>query len=101
DLQDDQRAVPHIHHQGGVGGHVAGDDPPAHQVLHRVLEIPAQGPGTVHGVVGGVQDVVLGRLGELHAQPLVGQALVQARHEQVDDVEDVVPGQRLVEHDLV
>ena len=39
--------------------------------------------------------------GQLHGELLVLQAAVQIGNHQVDDVGDVLPGQRLVEHDLV
>ena len=66
-----------------------------------MLEIPAQGPGSVHGVVGGVQDQRFGGIGQLYLETLILQAAVQITQQQVDNAADVFPGQRLVEHDLV
>ena len=66
-----------------------------------MLEVTAQGPGAVNGIVGAVDDVVLGPLGETHGELLVSQPTVELRHHQVDDVGDVVLGKGLIEHDLV
>ena len=71
-----QLAVTAVHHQGVALLHLAGDDPAADEGLHRVLEIPTQGPGAVDGIVGAVDDVLLGPVGQVHGELLVAQTPV-------------------------
>ena len=66
-----------------------------------MLQEAAQGTCAVDGVVGAVDDKLLGLFGQLHGELLVGQTAVEAGEQQVDDVGDVVLGQGLVEDDLV
>ena len=96
-----QLAVHAVHGEGVAAAHLIADDLPADESLHRVLHEAAQGPGAEGGVVGAVDDELLGRRGEGHGELLVRQAAVELGHQQVDDVGDVVAGQGLVEHDLV
>ena len=66
-----------------------------------MLQIAAQGAGTIDGIVGLVNDLGLGGVGQLDGQLLILQPLIQVGGHQVDDMGHVVPGQGLVEHDLV
>ena len=56
-------AVLAVHGEGVAGGHLVGNDLAADEGLHRVLHEAAQGTGAVYGVVGAVDDEVLGGLG--------------------------------------
>ena len=66
-----------------------------------MLQVAAQGSCTVLRIVGGVDDEVLGLLGQLTVQLLLRQTPVEGGKLQVDDADDVVLGQRLIEDDLV
>ena len=66
-----------------------------------VLDIAAQGPGAVGRVVGLPDDQVLCRLGQPELQLPGCQAAVQSVDLQIDDGADVLPGQGLVEDDLI
>ena len=98
---DHQFAVLTVYDQCGSGGDLVGDDLPAHQRLHRVLEVAAEGSCAVDGVVGGVDDRVLGGIGQLHGELLVLQAAVQIGHQQIQNAGHVFLGQGLVEDDLI
>ena len=100
-LPDHQLVPLAVHHQGGVRQDLVGNELPADQGLHGVLEEAAQRPGAVEGVVPVVDDVGLGSGGEFHLQLLVGQAAVQAAQEKVHDGGDVLLGEGLVVDDLV
>ena len=66
-----------------------------------MLEEPLEGARPVDGVVALVDDILL-RLGrEGQGELLIGEALLQVGHEQVDDLRDLGFLQRLIEDDLV
>ena len=64
--------------------------------LHRMLDIPAQRPGSVLRIIAGIHDGALGSLGQFHADLLILQALVQLCDLQVDDLRHIFLGQRLI-----
>ena len=41
-----------VYNKCGVRACLSGNDPAAHQILHRVLQVAAQRSGAVHGIVG-------------------------------------------------
>ena len=69
-------------------------------VLDVALDGTAQGTGAQRGVVALLGQVVLGRVGELEGEALAEELRLQPPHHQVDDLDDLGPGQ-LVEHDGV
>ena len=66
-----------------------------------MLHIPAQRSGTVLGIVGSIHNCQLGCPRQLHFDLLIVQPTVQLCNLQVDDLCDIVLGQRLVEYDLI
>ena len=96
-----QLSVCDVHREGISALYLAGDDFPADEGLNGVLDIPAQGPGAVHRVIGLINDEVFGGVGEGDGKLLVGEPAVEAGDQQVDDVSDIVFGQRLVKDDFV
>ena len=52
-------------------------------------------------VIPRVGNILLRRIRELHIQPTLLQALAQVGKEQVGDLEDLLPRERLVIDDLV
>ncbi len=55
-LAHDQFAVFFVYRDGLAGGDVATEQALGQHGLHRVLDIAAQGPGAVLGVVGGIHN---------------------------------------------
>ena len=90
-----------INGQRRAGCDLVGDDLPADQRLHTVLHEAAQRPGAVDRIVGAVDDILLGRVGQLDRELLVGDAAVEICHQEIDDAGDVLLCQRLVENDLI
>ena len=66
-----------------------------------MLHEAAQGTGAKGGIVGAVDDVLLGGFGQNYGQLFFGQTAIKFGHQQIDDVGDVTLGQRLVEHGFV
>ena len=90
-----------VHSEAGAGLHLIGNNFSANEGLHRVLEVPPQRPGPVDGVVSGLNDLRLGGGGEDCGELLIGQALVQAVQQQVDDMGYILLGQGLVEDNFI
>ena len=97
----DQLAVLGVDAERGVRLDVAAQDALRDERLDRVLQIAVERTRAVLRVIGGVDGQLLGLLGQLAAELLVGQTLVQRRKLQIDDADDVLARERLIEDDLV
>jgi hypothetical protein len=80
---------------------VAGQNCAGDKGLHPALQKPLQRPRAVHRVEALVDDQLLGAVGDLQLQGLVGQAALSAADQIVDDAGQVVPGQRAEHYYLV
>ena len=100
-LAEHQLAIPAIHGDDGAGGDAALQQLAAEHGLHGVLHIAAQGTGTKLGVIGLVHNELLGGIRQMAGDLLVSQAAVELVNLQVDDLGDVLLGQRLVEDNLI
>ena len=90
-----------VHDEGVARAHVALQDRPGDERLRLALQIPLERPRTVDGVEPVLNDVRLGRVGQLQRKRPVGQTAAQARNKVVDDLREVLFRQRAEEDDLV
>ena len=83
----------HQHHTSGM--YLAGQDIPGRHRFHIFLQVPFQGPRTVHRVVSIFHNIRLCLLCQPDRQFLIRQSVVQICKKQVYNVPDVVLCQRL------
>ena len=66
-----------------------------------MLQIAAQGTGSELGIKGRLHHLALGGLCQAAAKLLLQQALVELLHLQIYDLEDILLGEGLIEHNLI
>ena len=94
-------AVLHIDDHGLADVELLPQDALRERVLDQLLDGPAQRPRAQLRVVALLGQQLLGRRGELQPDALVLQLLADPPDHQVDDLDDLVPGQLVEDDDLV
>ena len=101
--RDDQRVgrLVQIHPDRVPVGDLPGQQFPGQLIADRRLDQPAQRPCPVHGVEAGHGQPFAGRGRDLERQPAVGEPPRQPGNLQVDDLVEVLGGQRVEDDDVV